>query len=120
MDNGERQHIKSGHSAETDFLTCSCGSAAVGASAAFRAAPDGYTFWMGAAPHAIAPSLHPNPDYDIEKRWRLLRSNGSYFPKFKQARLKQWANSIFPLRHFAARCVSPSNSQPDMAPKVWL
>jgi tripartite-type tricarboxylate transporter receptor subunit TctC len=39
----------------------------VGASAASKAAPDGYTFFMGAAHHAIAPSLYPGLDYDIEK-----------------------------------------------------
>jgi tripartite-type tricarboxylate transporter receptor subunit TctC len=39
----------------------------VGASAASKAAPDGYTFFMGAAHHAIAPSLYPTLDYDIEK-----------------------------------------------------
>lgn len=39
----------------------------VGASAAAKAAPDGYTFFMGAAHHAIAPSLYPALDYDIEK-----------------------------------------------------
>jgi tripartite-type tricarboxylate transporter receptor subunit TctC len=39
----------------------------VGASLASRAAPDGYTFFMGAAHHTIAPSLYPNLDYDIEK-----------------------------------------------------
>src|SRR5262245_64311241 len=31
----------------------------VGASAAAKAAPDGYTFFVGAAHHAIAPSLYP-------------------------------------------------------------
>ncbi|MET0708218.1 MAG: tripartite tricarboxylate transporter substrate-binding protein, partial [Tardiphaga sp.] len=39
----------------------------VGASLAAKAAPDGYTFFMGAAHHAIAPSLYPTLDYDIEK-----------------------------------------------------
>jgi len=39
----------------------------VGASLASKAAPDGYTFFMGAAHHAIAPSLYPNLDYNIEK-----------------------------------------------------
>ncbi len=39
----------------------------VGASQASKAVPDGYTFFMGAAHHAIAPSLYPNLDYDIEK-----------------------------------------------------
>ena len=32
-----------------------------------RAAPDGYTFFMGAVHHTIAPSMYPKLDYDIEK-----------------------------------------------------
>ena len=39
----------------------------VGASIASKAAPDGYTFFMGAAHHAIAPSIYPKLDYDLEK-----------------------------------------------------
>jgi tripartite-type tricarboxylate transporter receptor subunit TctC len=39
----------------------------VGASIASKSAPDGYTFFMGAAHHAIAPSIYPKLDYDIEK-----------------------------------------------------
>ena len=39
----------------------------VGASAASKAPPDGYTFFMGAAHHAIASSLYTNLDYNIEK-----------------------------------------------------
>jgi tripartite-type tricarboxylate transporter receptor subunit TctC len=39
----------------------------VGASIAAKAANDGYTFFMGAVHHAIAPSLYPKLDYDIEK-----------------------------------------------------
>lgn len=39
----------------------------VGASIAAKAAPDGYTFFMGAVHHAIAPSMYPKLDYDIEK-----------------------------------------------------
>lgn len=39
----------------------------LGASIAAKAAPDGYTFFVGAAHHAIAPSMYPNLDYDIEK-----------------------------------------------------
>jgi len=39
----------------------------VGASIAAKAAPDGYSFFVGAAHHAIAPSMYPNLDYDIEK-----------------------------------------------------
>jgi tripartite-type tricarboxylate transporter receptor subunit TctC len=37
----------------------------VGASAAAKAEPDGYTFFIGAAHHAIAPALYPKLDYDI-------------------------------------------------------
>ncbi|MBL0420307.1 tripartite tricarboxylate transporter substrate binding protein [Ramlibacter sp. AW1] len=39
----------------------------VGASLAARAAPDGYTLFMGAVHHAIAPSMYPKLDYDLEK-----------------------------------------------------
>ena len=39
----------------------------LGASVAAKAAPDGYTFFMGAAHHAIAPAIYPKLDYDIEK-----------------------------------------------------
>jgi tripartite-type tricarboxylate transporter receptor subunit TctC len=39
----------------------------LGAGIASRAAPDGYTFFMGAVHHAIAPSMYPKLDYDIEK-----------------------------------------------------
>lgn len=37
----------------------------LGASIAAKAAPDGYTFFMGAVHHAIAPSMYPRLDYDI-------------------------------------------------------
>ncbi len=37
-----------------------------GASAAAKAPPDGYTFFVGAAHHAIAPALYPRLDYNIE------------------------------------------------------
>ncbi|MFN3672531.1 MAG: Bug family tripartite tricarboxylate transporter substrate binding protein [Bosea sp. (in: a-proteobacteria)] len=39
----------------------------VGASAAAKATPDGYTFFIGAAHHTIAPALYPKLDYNIEK-----------------------------------------------------
>ncbi len=39
----------------------------LGAGIAARAAPDGYTFFMGAVHHAIAPAMYPKLDYDIEK-----------------------------------------------------
>ena len=38
----------------------------VGASVAAKAAPDGYTFFMGAVHHAIAPSMYPKLDYNLE------------------------------------------------------
>jgi tripartite-type tricarboxylate transporter receptor subunit TctC len=38
----------------------------LGASLAAKAAPDGYTFFMGAVHHAIAPSMYPKLDYNIE------------------------------------------------------
>ena len=38
----------------------------LGAGIAARAAPDGYTFFMGAVHHAIAPSMYPRLDYQIE------------------------------------------------------
>jgi tripartite-type tricarboxylate transporter receptor subunit TctC len=38
----------------------------VGASVAAKAAPDGYTFFMGAVHHSIAPSMYPKLDYNIE------------------------------------------------------
>ena len=38
----------------------------LGAGIAARAAPDGYTFFMGAVHHAIAPSMYPKLDYQLE------------------------------------------------------
>ncbi|MCY7315608.1 MAG: tripartite tricarboxylate transporter substrate binding protein [Rubrivivax sp.] len=38
----------------------------LGASLAAKAAPDGTTFFMGAVHHAIAPSMYPKLDYNIE------------------------------------------------------
>jgi tripartite-type tricarboxylate transporter receptor subunit TctC len=39
----------------------------LGASIAAKAQPDGYTLFMGAVHHAIAPSMYLKLDYDIEK-----------------------------------------------------
>jgi tripartite-type tricarboxylate transporter receptor subunit TctC len=39
----------------------------LGASIAAKAQPDGYTLFMGAVHHAIAPSMYPKLDYDIQK-----------------------------------------------------
>ena len=39
----------------------------LGAGIAAKAVPDGYTLFMGAVHHAIAPSMYPKLDYDLEK-----------------------------------------------------
>jgi tripartite-type tricarboxylate transporter receptor subunit TctC len=38
----------------------------VGATLASKAAPDGYTFFMGAVHHAIAPAMYPKLEYRLE------------------------------------------------------
>src|SRR5215212_10781372 len=38
----------------------------VGATLASKAAPDGYTFFMGAVHHTIAPSMYPKLEYNLE------------------------------------------------------
>jgi tripartite-type tricarboxylate transporter receptor subunit TctC len=38
----------------------------VGATIAAKSAPDGYTLFMGAVHHAIAPSMYPKLDYSLE------------------------------------------------------
>jgi tripartite-type tricarboxylate transporter receptor subunit TctC len=38
----------------------------VGATLASKATPDGYSFFMGAVHHAIAPSMYPKLDYHLE------------------------------------------------------
>jgi tripartite-type tricarboxylate transporter receptor subunit TctC len=38
----------------------------LGAGLAAKAAPDGYTYFMGAVHHAIAPAMYPKLDYNIE------------------------------------------------------
>jgi tripartite-type tricarboxylate transporter receptor subunit TctC len=38
----------------------------VGATIASKAAPDGYTFFMGAVHHAIAPAMYPKLEYNLE------------------------------------------------------
>lgn len=39
----------------------------LGAGIAAKAAPDGHTFFIGGAHHAIAPSIYPKLDYNIQK-----------------------------------------------------
>jgi tripartite-type tricarboxylate transporter receptor subunit TctC len=43
------------------------GGGTLGAGTAARAANDGYTFFLGAVHHAIAPGVYPKLAYDIEK-----------------------------------------------------
>ncbi len=44
----------------------------LGAGIAAKAAPDGYTLFMGAVHHTIAPSMYPKLDYDLEKDFSPL------------------------------------------------
>jgi tripartite-type tricarboxylate transporter receptor subunit TctC len=39
----------------------------LGAGIAAKAVPDGYTLFMGAVHHSIAPSMYPKLDYDLQK-----------------------------------------------------
>lgn len=39
----------------------------LGAGVAAKAVPDGYTLFMGAVHHTIAPSMYPKLDYDLER-----------------------------------------------------
>jgi tripartite-type tricarboxylate transporter receptor subunit TctC len=57
--------------AGTQFIIDNRGGAGgtLGAGIASKATPDGYTFFMGAVHHAIAPSMYPKLDYDIEKNF---------------------------------------------------
>ena len=52
----------------------------VGAEAAANAAPDGYTFFMGAGGHALAPSLNAKRPYDIIRDFQpiSLAALGTY------------------------------------------
>ncbi len=42
----------------------------IGASLAAKAAPDGYTWFMGAVHHAIAPAIYPKLDYNLAADFR--------------------------------------------------
>ena len=44
----------------------------VGASLAAKMKPDGYTFFVGAVHHTIAPSIYKNLDYDLEKNFEPI------------------------------------------------
>ncbi|HSI49768.1 MAG TPA: tripartite tricarboxylate transporter substrate binding protein [Ideonella sp.] len=56
------------HNTGKQFLIDNKGGAGgtVGAGIAAHAAPDGYTFFMGAVHHAIAPAMYPKLDYKLD------------------------------------------------------
>ena len=67
----------------------------VGADAAAKSAPDGYTLFMAAGAHALAPSLHKNLTYDIVKDFQpiSLAAIGTYMlvvhPSVKATSVKE-------------------------------
>jgi tripartite-type tricarboxylate transporter receptor subunit TctC len=56
------------HNTGKQFIIDNKGGAGgtVGAGIAAHAAPDGYTFFMGAVHHAIAPAMYPKLDYKLD------------------------------------------------------
>lgn len=48
------------------------GGGTVGAALAAKAAADGHTLFMGGVHHAIAPSIHPNLSYDLQRDFEPL------------------------------------------------
>lgn len=65
----------------------------VGAQAAAREAPDGYTLFMGAIHHSVNPALMGNLPYDIEKDFTPI-SFAAMFPVFIVAHPSVPANTI--------------------------
>ena len=65
----------------------------VGAQAAAREAPDGYTLFMGAIHHSVNPTLMGNLPYDIEKDFAPV-SFGAMFPVFIVAHPSVPANTL--------------------------
>ncbi len=65
----------------------------VGAQAAAREAPDGYTLFMGAIHHSVNPSLMGNLPYDIERDFAPI-SFAAMFPVFIVAHPSVPANTI--------------------------
>ena len=49
----------------------------LGAAVAAKMAPDGYTWFLGAVHHSIAPSMYPNLSYDITKDFEPIAIIGS-------------------------------------------
>lgn len=48
------------------------GGGTIGAAAAARAEKDGYTFFLGAVHHAIAPGVYPKLTYDLERDFQPI------------------------------------------------
>ena len=49
----------------------------IGAALAARAAPDGYTWFLGAVHHTIAPSMYPKLSYELERDFEPVAILGS-------------------------------------------
>ena len=96
----------------------------VGAAAAAKAEPNGYNFFVGAAHHAIAPSIYLKLDYDLEKDFvpvvliaappQVVTVNPSkvrprLFPSSSPMRRPIRARWITPPRAAAPRIISPEN-----------
>jgi tripartite-type tricarboxylate transporter receptor subunit TctC len=66
----------------------------LGAGIAAKAAPDGYTLFMGAVHHTIAPSMYPKLDYDLERDLVPLILLASV-PQVLVVNAKKYANMDF-------------------------
>lgn len=66
----------------------------LGAGIAAKAAPDGYTLFMGAVHHTIAPSMYPKLDYDLERDLVPLILVASV-PQVLVVNAKKYADSDF-------------------------
>ncbi|MFP8781027.1 Bug family tripartite tricarboxylate transporter substrate binding protein [Hydrogenophaga sp. RWCD_12] len=66
----------------------------LGAGIAAKAAPDGYTLFMGAVHHTIAPSMYPKLDYDLERDFVPLILVASV-PQVLVVNAKKFANQDF-------------------------
>jgi tripartite-type tricarboxylate transporter receptor subunit TctC len=93
----------------------------VGASYAAKGAPDGYTLFMGGVHHAIAPSMYPKLDYNIEKDFiplALLANVPQVLvvnPKAVPANFKQFLSTS------SATPPSSTTARPAPAPRTtWL
>ena len=107
----------------------------VGASIAAKAAPDGYTFFVGAVHHAIAPSFYPKArlrhregpdpaDDDCQsaashRHQRQSRAGGQPEAAAGSAAQERPASSITARRATAPRTTSPANSSSSSRRPTW-